>query len=212
MYAQRFLAVGLAAFAVASAEQAWAEDPPQQPLTEKHDTVESAISTPAEDLNLKKTEIPDVLQRAVVDPYDLRGASNCLDIAAEVARLDLALGTDKDVPTSKTASKENPASVLKAGIEAVIPYRGIIRRITGATAHEKEVQKAVDAGFARRGFLKGRALEMKCPAPAARGCIPGGRVARNLAARAGGGRGRGADGLRRRNRCVAFPVCDAGQL
>jgi hypothetical protein len=153
---------GLAVLAVAQAGRGLAQEVPQQPLTDHHATVEGAISTPAEDLNIKKTEFPDVLQRAVVDPYALKGASDCIGIAQEVERLDLALGADKDVPQTDD-KKPTAADALKVGVEAVIPYRGLIREITGANAHAKEVQRAVEAGFARRGFLKGRALEMNCP-------------------------------------------------
>jgi hypothetical protein len=56
--------------------------------------------------------------------------------------------------------------VVKTGVTAVEPFRGIVRTITGADAYDKKIQQAVDAGFARRGFLKGMAVEKNCAPPA----------------------------------------------
>jgi hypothetical protein len=159
----------------------WAADAPkpaaqqpasQGPVVKQHDTFQGAVSTPIEDLNMKKVPIPDVLNRAVASPYDLKGMDRCPTISAEVARIDAALGPDRDAPpppdTRTVGDKrhDSAASVLKFGVEAVTPYRGVVRRVTGATAYEKKVQAAVEAGFARRGFLKGTGLRMNCAPPA----------------------------------------------
>lgn len=160
--------LGLAAVAMAVAVgPALAAD--DKPLTERNESVGSAVATPVEDLNLKKTKIPEVLQRAVENPYDLRTTTSCEAIATEVAALDHELGDDHDtlVLAQETKDKSPKAgALLKAGVAAVIPYRGLVRQITGAAQHEKDVDEAIDAGFARRGFLKGRALEMNCAPPA----------------------------------------------
>jgi hypothetical protein len=163
------LAIALATAAAGAGGVSAQGDPPAQaPLTDRKATVGSAIATPVEDLNLKKTQIPEVLQKAAANPYDMAGTADCAAIAAEIASLDGALGADKDAPPSETPEAKGPgvAGVLKAGVQAVIPYRGIVRQVSGANAHEKTVSEAVQVGFARRGFLKGRAIEMNCPAPA----------------------------------------------
>jgi hypothetical protein len=142
------------------------------PVTERRDNFESAVSTPIEDLNLKRIPIPEVLTRAVANPYDLRTMDRCPNIAAEVQRLDAALGPDKDEPPrvdTRTLNEKRgntASSVLRVGVEAVTPYRGLVRRVTGAQAYEKTVATAVQNGFARRGFLKGMALKMNCAPPA----------------------------------------------
>lgn len=44
----------------------------------------------------------------------------------------------------------------------IIPFRGIVRKITGAEKHAKEVEKAYQAGKLRRAFLKGLIISGNC--------------------------------------------------
>jgi hypothetical protein len=146
--------------------QALAQGDGAQPLTQRQDNVQEAIATPVGDLNIRKIRIPPVLQRAVVNPYQLETAERCDAIAAEVGELDAALGADRDVQQAGESPQFTPAGVLKTGIEAMIPFRGLVRHVSGAVAYEKRLQTAIEAGFARRGFLKGKAFEMNCAPPA----------------------------------------------
>ena len=156
--------ISLAGFVLALAcTAAQAED---TPITERKQTVESAVATPVEDLNLKKTKIPEVLIRAQANPYDIASASTCDAVAAEVAAINAELGDDYDDFAKDDGSKVNPAPLLKAGVANFIPFRGVIRQLSGAAQHDREVEQAIHAGLARRGFLKGRALEMNCAPPA----------------------------------------------
>lgn len=175
-------AAGLAALASAAAAFA-AQTPPQPPaqagsaesvdeinnVNDAPRDVTSAVSSPVEDLNLKKTPIPEVLQRATANPYDMRGVGRCAGIAAELARLDAALGRDMDLPPEeeKRSIGEKGVGLVRTGVQVVTPYRGIIRRISGASSYEKKVQEAIEAGSARRGFLKGMGMKMNCAPPAA---------------------------------------------
>lgn len=43
-----------------------------------------------------------------------------------------------------------------------LPYRGIIRRVTGADRRERLLRRAILAGMVRRGFLKGAAHAAGC--------------------------------------------------
>lgn len=166
------LAMALAAMTIGRAGAAFAgdADAAPAPVTDKRATVQSAVATPVQDLNLKKTAIPDVLQAAAANPYDVAGVGDCAAIAAEVASLDQALGADKDAPPDADADDDDKgstvATVLQTGVQAIIPYRGVVRHLSGANAHEKTMTEAIRVGFARRGFLKGRAVEMNCAAPA----------------------------------------------
>ena len=174
MRAEITAAAGFAVLAMTMASGVAAQpadnDPP--PIAQRHDTVESAVATPAEDLNVKKTAIPEVLQQAEVSPYTFATLGVCEDIAAEVLTLDAALGADNDGPappderTADDKRNAQAAGALKVGVEAVEPFRGIVRWVSGADAADKKIQEAIDAGFARRGFLKGVALERNCPPPA----------------------------------------------
>jgi hypothetical protein len=144
-----------------------------RPVTQKHDNVQSAVATPAQDLNLSKTPIPEVLKRAQANPYEMKGLDRCSGIALELARLNAALGPDRDAPPPKDTRTLNEkrgdtaGTVLKTGVEAVIPYRGVIRYVSGASKYEKQMNDAISAGYERRGYLKGMGLRMNCPPPAA---------------------------------------------
>lgn len=147
--------------------------PSGEPITDRHDNLATAVTSPAEDLNLRRTEIPDVLQRAVANPYDLKGLDRCPGVRDEILRVDAAIGPDKDAPpppdkrTLNEKRSNTAGTVVRTGIEWLTPYRGVVRYITGASSYQKKVQEAVEAGFARRGFLKGLGVRMNCAPPAA---------------------------------------------
>ena len=51
-------------------------------------------------------------------------------------------------------------------VASFIPFRGILRELTGANAHEFNFREAIGAGMMRRAFLKGIGREWDCPYPA----------------------------------------------
>lgn len=137
--------------------------------------VGSAVVSPLGDFNLMRNDIPPVLQAARAAPYQLPAAHDCAALAVEIATLDAVLGPDLDTP----ASPDRP-SVLERGVDEVgnaavnavqgavsgaIPFRGWIRKLTGAERHAKNVAAAITAGSVRRAFLKGVALAQACPPP-----------------------------------------------
>ena len=137
----------------------------------------AAATAPLEDLNLRRQPIPTVLLQAEANPYDLRNLNQCRPIAAEVARLDEALGPDMDEPPSpdgRFLSERAAEAALRAALDAVrntttdfIPGRSWIRRLSGAEAHSRHVQAAIQAGRMRRAFLKGVGMQRNCAPPAA---------------------------------------------
>lgn len=144
---------------------------------QQKDTLRDAVAAPLEDLNLKQTAIPAVLQRAVETPYDLTGLARCEGIAAEIGRLDAALGPDLDEappPDTRSRGKKVADAAYGAGVGQVrdttqhaLPFRGWIRKLTGAARHDRAVQAAIKAGGIRRGYLKGVGMRMNCAPPAA---------------------------------------------
>ena len=153
-----------------------------------------AVLAPFHDLNLVKRKIPAALVAAAEDPYRLPTPLNCETLVFEVQRLDLALGPDMDTP--RTAGKvsmraRGADAISNAGLDAVrdlttgwIPFRGVVRRLTGAEQHKDAVEDAVQAGAVRRAYLKGLGLERACPYPAAPLPGPGLMVAGDAAAAA----------------------------
>ena len=119
---------------------------------------------PVHDVDASRTKIPPVLEAASADPYSLAGARTCAQIARSVAALTEALGPDF---ASGSAKKENKAGKLaeaggKTIVNAIIPFRGLVREISGAAPAQRRLNDAVDAGLARRGFLRGLQSARRC--------------------------------------------------
>lgn len=137
----------------------------------------AAATAPLEDLNLRREEIPTVLLQAQAAPYDQRNLNRCSTIAAEVRRLDDALGPDMDEPPppdGRLRSEQAADAAADATLGAIrdtatdfIPARSWIRRLSGAEQRSREVQTAVRAGLQRRAFLKGMGMQRNCAPPAA---------------------------------------------
>ncbi len=140
------------------------------------DGLGDAVSAPLEDFNIKRHEIPPVLLRAEVNAYDLARMKSCEAVAAEVGSLDDALGPDLDEPPPPPGTPEQQRAdlaakttldVVRDGAHSVVPFRGWVRRLTGAERHSKAVQEAIRAGSERRAYLKGIGMRMDCAPPAA---------------------------------------------
>lgn len=126
---------------------------------------EDVAMTPVTDLNLKKDEIPSVLLAARADPYASVGIRNCRDIQSAIAPLDAALGPDMDV-YEEEGERISAGAVAKSVVASFIPFRGILRELTGAADHKREFEAAIYAGAVRRGFLKGLGQQRGCSYPA----------------------------------------------
>jgi hypothetical protein len=60
----------------------------------------------------------------------------------------------------------SPGRVAQSVVGSLIPFRGVIREISGANAHDRALREAVIAGVARRSFLKGIGQARGCRYPA----------------------------------------------
>lgn len=138
---------------------------PDKPVTDKPVTAADVATTPLSDLNLRKQGIPAALSAAQARPYDRTGLGKCKEIAQAIAELDQSLGPDLDLPQTD-GPKSTPGSVAKAAVASFIPFRGLIRELSGANAQDHKVQDAIEAGLARRGFLKGYGEGRGCKYPA----------------------------------------------
>lgn len=119
--------------------------------------ITSAIQQPFRDLSLVQDSIPDALNQALLAPYAVDGVESCPKLIAEMVALDAVLGPDVDVRgKARQDTISNVAGALIGGVVG-LPYRGILRRVTGAEKRERVFKAAVLAGMVRRGFLKGRA-------------------------------------------------------
>lgn len=139
-----------------------------QTATTKPDSVGRAATEPLRDTKLMKEKIPEILQLAVSAPYSLDGMRSCAAIAAEVGRLDEALGADIDTPAKRRGeSAEIAAAAARATVNTLIPGLGLVKVITGADRAQRRAEAAVYAGAVRRGYLKGVGLQKGCKPRAA---------------------------------------------
>ncbi|HEV2567319.1 hypothetical protein [Sphingomonas sp.] len=122
---------------------------------------EEAVMTPAEDVNVKKREIPPVLLSAAEDPYSREGTRTCTQLNVAIAELDTALGPDFDSGEGRKTGLD-ATKVAKSVVGSFIPFRGVIREVTGAAGAQRRYNAAVDAGLARRGYLRGIAQARRC--------------------------------------------------
>ena len=164
---RQYVTLGLCAlWAVAQPAAARNQDEAQErPVTDQKVGVGDVAATPVTDLNLKKDEIPPLLIAAQERPYDLAGLKRCPQLAAAVRELDLVLGDDLDLPRDGER-RMSAGRVAQSVVGAFIPFRGVIREVSGANSHQRKLQAAIEAGMARRAFLKGVGESRKCAYPA----------------------------------------------
>ncbi|MBO9560840.1 MAG: hypothetical protein J7515_19925 [Caulobacter sp.] len=119
---------------------------------------------PVRDVGIAKRQIPPILIKAQQEPYSLKGLKTCKRLSAEVTDLNAVLGADYTVGNEV---KENRAGKLaeaggKTVINSIIPFRGLVREVTGAAPADRRLNAALDAGMARRGFLRGVQAQRGC--------------------------------------------------
>jgi hypothetical protein len=136
----------------------------------RDDTLDKAgkiASQPAKDVGLDKDEIPAVLTKAVENPYAPPPSRTCKGLNASLAELNAVLGQDftvgKDANENRTGKIAE--AVGKTVVNSLIPFRGLVREISGAAPAERRLQAAVTAGIARRGYLRGQAAAKGCKVP-----------------------------------------------
>jgi len=127
--------------------------------------IEDIARTPLEILNIDAEEIPAVLVEAVKDPYAFEALEECNDIIGEIAMIDQVLGADFDIALANERDL-SIGSAAKSVIGSFIPFRGIIREVSGANDRVAEVRLAITAGMVRRSYLKGLGQSRGCDYPA----------------------------------------------
>lgn len=127
------------------------------------DPMESALSQPFRDLGLVQQNAPAVVLKAAADPY--RASRECAEITADIAELRSVLGPDVDEADPDDEGADVAGAIVSTA--TALPFRGLIRAITGAQDREEEVAEAIVAAMVRRGFLKGERAALGCAPPAA---------------------------------------------
>lgn len=129
----------------------------------RKETLGGAITQPLRDVSLLREPASPVLAQAMAAPYALPASEVCPAIIREITELDAVLGPDLD----KLTDQQEPSVAAELATSAIgdvvgLPFRGLVRRMSGAARHDKELADAVLAGMVRRGFLKGVAAPNQC--------------------------------------------------
>jgi hypothetical protein len=131
--------------------------------------VRDAANAPLQDLNVVRADIPAVLSAAQKAPYAVPTDKSCAALDIDVQALDAALGADLDTaPTDQNPSliERSAGDALRSAAQNVIPYRGWVRKLSGAERYSRDVAAAIAAGTVRRAYLKGIAQAGACAPPA----------------------------------------------
>jgi hypothetical protein len=135
--------------------------------TNRDSQIGSAVQQPFRDVSLVRDEPPEILKRAAAAPYDLQLPLDCSAAFAEIAALDAVLGLDVDKVDVNKKINIDAGGLTAGAIGSVIglPFRAVIRTVSGAEFREKVLADAILSGVARRAFLKGAAHAAECGEP-----------------------------------------------
>ena len=128
------------------------------------------------DFGLMESKIPAVLIEAMADPYARVTPTSCDQLAAEIRRLESALGPDLDTPINtehqsnfkrgEGQARDASLDALRSTMQNYIPFDPYIRIVSGADRHDHKVLAAIQAGSVRRAYLKGMGEMQHCGPPA----------------------------------------------
>lgn len=122
---------------------------------------------PVRDVGIARKDIPPVLVKAAEAPYAPPVSHWCTVLIAELGELDAALGPDYGA--TPAANENRAGKFAEAGgemlVNSLIPFRGLVREISGAATAERRRAAAIAAGLARRGYLHGLAEVRRCRLP-----------------------------------------------
>ncbi len=129
--------------------------------------VGNAVAAPATDLNIVQAPIPEILKAARQAPYALPAERSCAMLQSSVKALDEVLGPDLDAPAEPKPSTgervgDAAGQALVKAAEGAVPFRGWVRKLSGAERYSRQVEAAIQAGEARRAFLRGFATGQGC--------------------------------------------------
>jgi len=166
------VALSVAAVLIGSSASWAAQNMPQAPISTPANKAGEVVKQPLKDLNVVQDEIPAALLKAKSAPYARPQEANCHALRVEIEELDVALGQDLDADKAADDSMSKKISnetfnLARGAVSGLVPYRGIVRRVTGAEKHARAINEALLAGTIRRAYLKGLGEMLGCAYPAA---------------------------------------------
>lgn len=142
-------------------------DPAQTSDEASQANLQGALLAPLRDVNLMKDEVPQVLNGAQEAPYLHPETASCAQLSQMIAPLEAALGPDRGdgIEVRKTGVGTMVYGAVADVTRDAIPFRGVVRRLTGAARQDQKVREAREAGQLRRAYLKGFASAKGCYGP-----------------------------------------------
>ena len=158
-----------------------AVSPDQAPRVDRTDQVRhgvaDAATMPLRDVGLIRPDIPASLA-GLNYPYESQKLlTGCSQVLYEIGQLDAALGLESYQPGARESLAARGADAAVGGAVGlahdaagdVVPFRGWVRRASGAAKADREVAHAIEMGQTRRAFLRGYGVAIGClgvaPAP-----------------------------------------------
>ena len=139
-------------------------DPDRIAVDMDRDKMTRSVQTPLYMLNIKQDEIPELLPEA---DGTYSEPENCLNAQVQYERLNMLLGSDDAL--KKVADYESinldASDAIESTISDFIPFESVIKYVSGATKHEKQLERAYFRGNIRRAYLKGYIDRNNCEIP-----------------------------------------------
>lgn len=150
-----------------AASAAPANAPPTEtkhPVVEARERATEIVTQPVRDVGMANAKIPPVLVSANEDPYSLAGLKTCKQLGSAVEALNEALGPD--FQTGGRYRENRMSKLAEAGgktvVNSILPFRSLVREVSGAAPADRRLRAAVEAGYARRGYLRGVYVTKRC--------------------------------------------------
>jgi hypothetical protein len=143
----------------------------------------TVVAAPLKDLGIVRAEAPKQLSD-IRYPYDQARLENgCPQIRYEIDALEKLLGAETYITaagksgteTAKNAAGGAVMGAAESATTSFIPFRGVVRGVTGASARETEIDRAILMGLMRRSFLRGYGLASECDGVLPPGSVPPGQ-------------------------------------
>lgn len=133
----------------------------------------SAVVSPFEDIGLVKAPISEKLEKIAENPYTMPKSLRCDKLRKEIAELDELVGPDDSMPVGvldnidekstreyvdkgADIAKNRAVDTVRSHVD-IIPYRSVVRAVSGADKHSRMAAYSLQSGKLRRAFLKGLA-------------------------------------------------------
>lgn len=139
-------------------------------FSEEMDHFTFAASSPLRDVNLMQEPIPGQL-RALNQPYGYTDKGGCEAWTREIKELEAALlanegrrvgyRRDSDTFTGRTGNLRDVG--VKSAASQILPFRGVVRQVSGAAQFEQQANRASDKARYRIGYLVGLGRASRCP-------------------------------------------------